>query len=223
MRNFEDVLKRFEALSKPQNLVLPGKDAHFTMAPTKRIHDMELFMQNPVSPDTRLGAVLILLFPSAQNKPGLCLMRRPLYAGVHSGQIGFPGGKMEEIDAGDLMRTALREAHEEVNIEPRLVKNSIAISKLYIPPSRFLVHPFLAYSEETPQFIPDPAEVEEILLLPLHELFEKHRVKYTDMPIANGKIKNYPYYDFSVGMVWGATAMIMAEVAKLLNPDEFSL
>jgi hypothetical protein len=70
------------------------------------------------------------------------LMKRSDYDGTHSGQISFPGGKVEDVDV-DIVATALREAEEEVNIKPSEVRVIGQLTELYISPSNFLVHPIL--------------------------------------------------------------------------------
>ena len=87
----------------------------------------------------------------------MALIVRNSYPGVHSSQIGFPGGKVEEFDA-DLEETALRETHEEVGIHPEKIQIIKPFSEIYIPPSNFLVAPFMGISHEELTFIPDSAK-----------------------------------------------------------------
>lgn len=196
-----------------------GLEAQMRMAPEERKRDVDRFLMS--AQEARKGAVLILLFPF-QGSTYISLIRRQSYKGVHSGQISFPGGKAEQSDT-DLLHTALRESMEEIAIQPTLVKAPIELSSIYIPPSNFLVQPFVAYSTQLPNFIADTREVDEILFLPLQEIWEEHRIKIGDFKSGDFLVKNYPYYEFSIGKVWGATAMILSELAVLLNPNKVAL
>ncbi len=92
---------------------LPGKEAQYSMAPRPRTGAE--FYDTPRA-DARRGGVLVLFYPQ-QGQIYLPLILRPTYPGVHSGQVGFPGGGYDETDA-DLTATALREAYEEVGVHP---------------------------------------------------------------------------------------------------------
>jgi hypothetical protein len=108
--DFKEVL---DLLERGMKLPLPGKAAHLKMSP----NPIDLRRFDPILPvDYRKGAVLILVYPENQ-KAFFPLIKRPDYPGVHSGQIALPGGKMEPGDA-DIIQTALREASEEVGIDP---------------------------------------------------------------------------------------------------------
>lgn len=218
MLDFDDVKSAIIHIPQAIKTGKGGLNAQLLLAPEQRKKDLERFENSSVT--ARMGAVLILVFPF-HNEPYVCLMRRPTYEGVHSGQIAFPGGKKEDQDQ-DLYQTALREAKEEVNIDASIVLHSHALTPLYIPPSNFLVHPFIAYSDQIPNFIADPSEVEEILYLPLKEIWEEERIQLGAFKSGNFVLKDYPFYQFSVGNVWGATAMIISEIAALLNPDKIS-
>src|SRR5690554_6256997 len=87
-------------------------------------------------------------------------MMRNTYKGVHSNQVSFPGGEFEKQDAS-LWHTALREANEEVGVPENKVIKISELTKVYIPPSRFLVTPFLAFAEKAPSFIHDLFRSEE--------------------------------------------------------------
>jgi 8-oxo-dGTP pyrophosphatase MutT (NUDIX family) len=147
-------------------------------------------------------------------------MQRPEYDGTHSGQVSFPGGKVEEFDE-DRIATALREAREEVRIIPEEVTILGQLSELYIPPSNFLVFPIVGYSNKRPDFIPDEREVVDIIELPLAEILKPENIGTTSI-VAN-KIFRFdsPTFVFNERIVWGATAMMLAELKVLL--EEISL
>jgi 8-oxo-dGTP pyrophosphatase MutT (NUDIX family) len=144
------------------------------------------------------------------------LIKRPTYAGVHSGQIAFPGGKMEPEDES-LSVTAIREAWEEVGILPEEVKLIGPISDLFVPASNFLVSPIIGYSEKKPLFVPELKEVDRIIETPLELLLHLETRKQRTLEVG-GKIKlDAPYFDIENEIVWGATAMILGEFLQVLE------
>ncbi|MGB5049975.1 MAG: CoA pyrophosphatase, partial [Caldilineaceae bacterium] len=145
---------------------LPGVAAQRLMSPVPRAGAEPGFVP-PISP--RRGGVLILFYPS-QGRLHLPLILRPTYNGAHSGQISFPGGAQEEMDA-DITATALREAYEEVGIPPQEVEVVGQLSKLYIQPSNFEVYPTVGWMSRRPDFCIDPYEVAQLLEVPLADFY----------------------------------------------------
>ena len=143
------------ALSERLQEPLPGRSAQELMAPRpiseKRFKED---LKNPARP----GGVMILLYPE-NGEIFLPLMKRPVYVGAHSGQVSFPGGKVEEQDR-DLTDTALRETHEEIGVPAEQVRVIGALSELFIIASNFKVHPVVGVLNSTPEIIPDQKEVE---------------------------------------------------------------
>lgn len=176
--------------------------------------DLERFVVKE-RPDAKLGAVLILLYPHA-GEWYLPLMKRPDYEGVHGGQISFPGGKKEEIDA-DLFATALREAEEEVGVKPETVTVIGSISELYIPPSNFKVFPVIGFTDKRPEFNKNQYEVERILEMPIRHLMQPSTVKQTTVKVMGGLSLPTPYFDVEGEVVWGATAMMLSELKEILK------
>jgi 8-oxo-dGTP pyrophosphatase MutT (NUDIX family) len=195
-------------LKKP----LPGQLAQKTMSPLPI--DPRRFNFN-FSESPRKGAVLILIYPEA-DQAFFPLIKRPTYAGVHSGQIAFPGGKMEPEDE-NISYTAIREAWEEVGVLPEDVKLLGQISDLFVPASNFLVSPIIAYSERKPDFIPEIKEVDRIIETPLKQLFELEKRKQKILEIGGQFKLDTPYFDISNEVVWGATAMILGEFIQVLE------
>ena len=128
-------------------LPLPGLEGQLRMAHAGRRLSMTNF-QVPV--DARLGAVLALFYEEDFGLK-MPLILRPSGSAVHSGQVSFPGGKFEESDEG-LEATALREAEEEIHVPREDVEVLGRLTDLYIPPSNFLVHPFVGISSRRPDF-----------------------------------------------------------------------
>lgn len=191
---------------------LPGKEAQLTMSPSPV--DLMRFESN-LPPDYRKGSVLILLYPS-DGKAFFPLIKRPIYPGVHSGQIAFPGGKMEDEDENEV-ETALREAWEEVGVIPEQVQLIGRMSDLFIPTSNFLVTPVLGYSEEIPDFVPEEKEVAKIIQAAVSTLYEPNFRKQKVLKFSNNFRLDTPYFELEQEMVWGATAMILGELLQILE------
>lgn len=161
----------------------------------------------------RQSAVLLYLFPSGSDWR-IVLMKRPDYDGVHSGQISLPGGRLE---AGETHRqAALREFREETGVRVEDSRLLGQLSSLFIPPSNFLVNPFVAYGAAQPKYVPDPLEVQQIIELPVSRLLDDAAVKQGRVPLSGGGWTETPYFDVSGHVVWGATAMILSEFKILL-------
>lgn len=192
---------------------LPGELSHKTLLPYGRLTATEALRNGEKAP--RLSAVLILLYPESGRIKNV-LIKRPAYEGVHSGQMGFPGGRKEETD-DTLWHTALRETEEEIGVQQTLVEHIHHLTPVYIPPSNYLVHPYLGVVEHAPTFIPDPREVESIHTFDVSRLKHDQVVKVTKVQTGVGSFKmNVPYFDLNDQVVWGATALILNELRELL-------
>jgi 8-oxo-dGTP pyrophosphatase MutT (NUDIX family) len=197
-----------KGLEKP----LPGQFAQKTMSPLPL--DPRRFNFNFLEAPRKSG-VLILIYPEA-NQAFFPLIKRPSYPGVHSGQIAFPGGKMEPDDI-DITSTAIREAWEEVGVIPNEVKLLGAISDLFVPASNFLISPIIGYTDRKPAFVPEVKEVDRIIETPLKQLLDLETKKQKILEVG-GKFKlDTPYFDISDEVVWGATAMILGEFIQVIQ------
>ncbi len=167
-------------------------------------------------PSPTESAVLILLYPKKKEWNSI-LIERTGYQGVHSKQIAFPGGKRELYDRS-LEETALREAEEEVSIVPSDVEIIGSLSTLYIPPSNFLVTPYVGISTSEPSLIPDPREVGSIITFNTKELYRKGIIQETelDLPTYDRKLK-VKYYAIENHIVWGATGLMLSELSLALR------
>lgn len=190
---------------------LPGKAAHVKMASRLRLNELKFSYDTSGATHS---SVLILLYPK-QGEVFTVFILRQTYDGVHSGQVSFPGGRAEEGDT-TLIETALREASEEVNIEPEKVEILGTLSEMYIPPSNFLVLPVVGYTPEPPAFVPEIAEVAEIIESDINFLFDPARHKETLLTVRGIEIEA-PYYDVKGKIIWGATAMILSELGDVIK------
>lgn len=191
----------------------PGFTAQALMAPANR-KPIEHFSAS-LDFNPRLGAVLCILYP-INSVIHTALILRPDYPGVHSNQVSFPGGAKEVFD-NSLWETAIREASEEVNIQLTDLMDSFSLSSIYIPPSNFLVQPFVAFSPVKPKFIPDAREVNKILEIPIQHLFDRN-AKSVDMFTASAGLKiKSPCYVIGDVKIWGATAMMISELEQMFT------
>ncbi len=129
---------------------------------------------------------------------------------------GFFGRQGRPEDT-DIVFTARRETWEEIGVKDEQYDIVGALTPVYIPPSKFLVQPFVAIAKETLTFVPDSREVEYVWQIPVNDLLSEKAVSVSDFKTPYGTIKDYPCYVFGNHIVWGATAMMTAEIRALLS------
>jgi len=204
-------LERIENLKQLLSLGLPGEHSHLKAIPIARLNKEKIKESLPLA---KQSAVLLLLYPHKEETM-LTFIKRASYNGTHSGQISFPGGKVELNDK-DLYHTALRETHEEIGVCSEKIELIGPMSWVYIPPSNFQVHPFLAFSRVPLQFKPDPKEVAGVLTYSIHDLMKKD--VFSVKKIKTGTIKaSTPGYTIAGETIWGASAMMLTELLDVLN------
>ena len=192
---------------------LPAALSHQKMAPSERMQLLE--NMNIEKKDPRKAAVMMLFYPK-NGQTHLVLIVRNSYKGIHSAQIAFPGGKFEEEDV-DFQTTALRETEEEIGISQNKIEVVKAFSPMYIPPSNFMVHPFLGICKEEIQFVPDVIEVASIIELPLEVFRDDAILTVENLTTSYASFIDVPAFKINDHIVWGATAMILSELKDVLN------
>lgn len=202
-------------LEKQLSRGLPGVNAHRKMASYVRMTAEEALQRKK---NVRLSAVMLLLYLK-KGRIYTILIQRPTYKGVHSAQMAFPGGGKEPQDM-DLRETALRETEEELGICREEINIIGQMTKVYIPPSRYIVAPYIGYMENKPIFAPDPHEVAEVVQVPLDELLAPQTIKKTRVNVGKARIPiKVPCFDVQQRIVWGATAMMLSEFCDIVNGD----
>ena len=189
---------------------LPGESFQYKMAPASR-PKADVYIKNKIVP--KKGGVLVLVYEWNKHIYVLLTLRKE-YNGVHSKQVSFPGGKFEDGDE-NLLNTALREAKEEVGIKINQVEIISNLTDLYIPPSNFLVSPYLAFTSNRPSFQIQEDEVEQLIEIPLSELFDENNKSIKEVLLSDGNTIEVPCYLAQDNVVWGATAMIISELEEL--------
>lgn len=207
--------KLIEVLNPEKTFSLPGEEAQFKLSPLGRATKEKALKQ---ATQIRKSAVLILFYPH-EGDTYISMIRRNDYRGIHSGQISFPGGKVEDHDE-DHMATAYRETEEEIGVSKKELNHLGELTDLFIPPSNFLVKPYMAYSEKRPVYDPDPREVQEVLEVPLSHLMEPKNVVETTVisGYRNMRIKTRGI-QFNDHLIWGATAMMISELNVLIKEN----
>lgn len=189
---------------------LPGEKAQLLLEPASRRKYPPLADENTA----RQSSVLLLFIPE-DDEASLVFIQRNIYDGVHSGQIAFPGGGREECDHHP-SDTALRETFEEIGVRPEKIKVIGRLTQLYIPPSNFLVHPFVGFVAEKPYFSADPNEVNEVFSVKMRVLMNGNTRQEREINIRDFRLK-VPCFYVNEKTIWGATSMILSELIEILK------
>lgn len=207
--DFNRFLSQIQLLEKAPTGGLPSQ---FKMAPKERLkydaRDIE-------KKQPRKAAVLSLFYPDLQNETCFLLTLRANYKGVHAAQISFPGGKKDPNDR-NCKETALRETYEEVGVPADAVKIFKQMTETFIPPSNFLVTPFLGYTEKTPEFKPNH-EVEQLIEIKLSDLLNDKCLSIQNLSTSYMENIDVPCFKLNDYVVWGATAMMLSEIKDLFT------
>jgi 8-oxo-dGTP pyrophosphatase MutT (NUDIX family) len=164
----------------------------------------------------RQAAVLIPLV--MRPEPTLLLTQRPAHMRTHSGQIAFPGGKVDEDDHGPVA-TALREAHEEVGLEPEFVE-VLGSLPVYFTGSSFYVTPVVGLVRPGFSLLPNPQEVADVFEVPLSYVMNPahHRRHVVDWDGVERQWFSMPYLQGeSERFIWGATAGMLRNLYRFLS------
>jgi len=191
---------------------LPGEKSHVEMIPFR------LPSSNYDAKDSgaKKSAVMCLFFERNNEFHGL-LMERTEDGGVHSGQISFPGGKMDLEDL-NLKETALRETYEEIGIPNSLIDVLGKLTEVYIPVSNFLVQPYFGLICNDFELSLSKDEVKTVFSFPIHELIQPENKQVHTIKNHKGiNVDNIPCFVLNERIVWGATALILNEIKTIFQ------
>lgn len=210
--NFTDQQALPDILSERLKGPLPAKEALKMMFPNIKA------MPETIPETVRLSAVMLLLF-NKNDEWHLLAIRRTEDGHAHSGQIGFPGGRYELSDA-NLQETALRETFEEIGIPAEKIKVLGAMSSVYVVVSNFNVFPFIGIIDPPENLSLSVNEIQAVLEIKLSELFDSSTKTLTEVvspafPDIKRKVNAYKVQDNVT--IWGATAIMIAELELLLR------
>ncbi|HEX6477828.1 MAG TPA: CoA pyrophosphatase [Ktedonobacteraceae bacterium] len=165
-------------------------------------------------PHARKAAVLPSLFEQ-NGEPYLAFIRRATTLRSHSGEIAFPGGSVDATDTSPAM-TALREAQEEIGLDPSRAEILGIMPPVFTVVSNFLITPVVAYLAQGPGTLRlQPSEVAELILLPLQGLADP-AIMHAEEWERSGMRRTVYFYDYGPYRIWGATARILNELLNLL-------
>lgn len=192
---------------------VPGAKVQLEMAAVERLDELQREKLTHKKP--KKASVMMLLYPK-NDQTHFALIERAFSSGKHSGQIAFPGGKSEKEDL-DHATTAQRETMEEVGVPIHQQQIICAGTPLYIPPSNYMVYPYLAFAKAELSFTPQLSEVSRVIEVPLAHLLNKKNRSHTVLSTTYMQEVRVPTFKFENDIVWGATAMILNEFAAMFR------
>jgi 8-oxo-dGTP pyrophosphatase MutT (NUDIX family) len=163
---------------------------------------------------TQTEAAVLLPLYGWPDAPGLVFTERRADLRSHAGEISFPGGRRDETDA-DLAATALREAQEEIGLDPAAVELREALPPTNTFVTAYRVHPFVGRIPHPAELNlqPNPAEVETVLTFSLELLRDGYEIRRL---VRRGVPIHTPTYEVEGHLIWGATARILGDLLERL-------
>jgi len=173
----------------------------------------DLEKQNEASRRPLKSAAVLLLVVNHPGEPTVVFTQRTAHLSAHAGQISLPGGSTDDTDSGP-EHTALREAQEELGIDPARVQ---VLGRLpeYRTSTGFAVTPVVGWTEPPLTYKPDPHEVAEVFEVPLSFLLDAENHRY-ESAFFKGRMRHYWAMPYGERFIWGATAGMLVTFHRLM-------
>lgn len=162
----------------------------------------------------RNAAVLVLFYPTAHDVE-IVVTRRAGTLRQHSGEIAFPGGRVDESDA-DVFACALREAQEEIGIPPSVLRILGTLHTVYVPRSNHSVTPVVGWIDAPVVYETNPAEVADVFHVPLPDLLQPDALHIEERRVQDDTVR-VPYFPYGEHRIWGATALMLCDLTARIN------
>ena len=166
-------------------------------------------------PPARAAATLLLLYPDQDGELTVPLTVRHAELRSHAGEVSLPGGAVEAGDT-DRAAAALREAHEEVGVEPSAVRVLGNLDDVWIPVSNYQVRPFVGSLPRRPRLIPQVQEVAAVVELPVRRLLAPDAIDEEEIDVRDFRLRA-AVYRYGGERIWGATARTLAMFAQVVR------
>lgn len=205
----------FDKLKQLFQKGLPGEQAHLEFSPIRQKSSEALESAKSVKD----AAVAVVIY-SKNSELFSLVIERQTYDGTHSGQISFPGGKVEHSDPS-LLQTAIRECQEEIGLTLEESSFVSQLTPVFIPVSGFHVRPYVFYVEAVPiSFELSEREVNRLIHISLNDLIKDENVISKNITVGSTILKNVPHFKMNDVEIWGATALMLNELKQLLKLNE---
>lgn len=168
-----------------------------------------------------VAAAVLLPLVEVGGDTNILLIKRPETMSTHRGEIAFPGGKIEPAVDANVRAAALREAHEEIGLDPATVEIVARLSGVATAASRFTITPFVGFLARPPELVPNPAEVVSILQVPVSELMDASIYREERWDAFRPDMSVF-FFELAEETIWGATARILTDLlTRLVSPVPF--
>jgi len=207
----------------PAWTALPLERRRFTLDDVRAATLSLPSVRAPAPPPTARPAAVLMPFFEERGEARIILTKRPETMPSHQGEIAFPGGKLEEGIDGSLVDAALREAREEIGLDPRNVDVVAELESMTTVAGRFVLTPFVGLLAARPRLAPDYTEVVSVFDVALSDLLDEaaYREERWDIPeemgAGAGPDRPIHFFELPGETVWGATARILVDFLEHLT------
>lgn len=171
--------------------------------------------KQPYNVTTERRAGVLLMFYPKRGAPHVLFTKRSKEVAEHKGEISFPGGAYDPEDE-TILQTALRESREELGLNVNELEILGELDDVYVPPTRFLITPFIAFAREPPKPRPSASEISEVIEIPVSELLDPSILR-EELRGAGGMKRYLQFYNYEDHVIWGATARILKQFLDLVS------